>query len=881
MGGGRSRCSTSVLFVALLVLVSLGGPSAAPAADRDGGSEPEVTLIRVYDSDARGVVYEVCRGKFDPPVTDPLNPAYCQGKPEYWTQRQWQDFNSGRAEKPADQQPGKGKQPGQSGPPKVAVGQGPATAESTVPYGGSLDPTSVLGVSNPLCGEPRKLSSQQLRNCRSSRSPEAPYPVGNYGWDIHIEEGGFITSLLAPTVSFFLQFLSVFWLALLLALKGCLIVLGFAFSLSPFTDNRMLGEISQGLTRFYNNFTDPWLTALIVILGVWGLYNGIIRRRAGETLGGSLAALVMMLIAMWMIHAPGDSVGRLAAIINKTSLAAVAAPNSGRVSQPVRSYGDAMGEVWNQMTAVPFCALNFSDVAWCLKSKPSKEAIEAARDGLSEDEPLTQALVEDLPEDDEAATRVLNRRMNVVFGGATTISSLYLRFSPGSGPRDALWKYYNGEGDDHVGLPLHIGPQINVGGGTEGVAPDKVSMQGRSGLLPRMVLLVVFFLGLLGGLLLLLWIAMKLIMASASAFVLVLMAPLAMFLPAFGTAGRAAFTKWGTSLLGAVVAKLIFSALLGVVLLGSSILGSGVGGSSPALGLIATMSFWWAVFLNRERYLALLQIDPVRDQGTSFYRTMAGGYVGYRVARAAKNAIGRRRDASREQSSQRRDEQVRAGREAGDQELGRQAQQRLDVATANAKGRESLYAKAKQDAAALRADPEVQALRREGSELEPEVRERAEGKSRQLQQLEGQIDAGRSGSMADRQLLRRVGANEAAGLPRYGSREIEGAKEAIRRESSLPDDAPEHHWRAEAAGKDPKSSAGRVVIGETLEQSRAAVGATSASRLAQVDLHRLRGVSGGRRRPPQGPSSAGGSARPEGGDHMPRRRSRARDGLSR
>lgn len=878
MGVGSRERRGLRLFAALLSLACLYWPSTASAA----AAEPQVTLIRVYDSEARGVVYEVCRGEFDPPVTDPLNPAYCRGQPEYWTQSRWQAYNRASSEKQDTKKPPRDNGPPKAaGQPQVAVGQPPTGAQSAVPYGGSLDPTSVLGVTNPLCGEHRQLSARQLRNCRSSRSPEAAYPVGNYGWDIHIEEGGFITSLLAPTVSFFLQFLSVFWLALLLVLKGCLIVLGFAFSLSPFTDNQMLREIAQGLTRFYNNFTDPWLTALIVILGIWGLYNGILRRRAGETLGGTLAALVMMLIAMWMIHAPGDSVGRLAAIINKTSLVAVSAPNSGRVSQPVRSYGDAMGSVWNQMTAVPFCALNFSDVDWCLKAKPSKEAVEAARNGLSLEEPLTQALLADLPEDDAAATRVLSRRMNAVFGGATTISSLYLRFSPGSGPRDALWKYYNGEGDDHVGLPLHIGPQINIGGGTEGAAPDKVSMQGRSGLLPRMVLLVVFFFGLLGGLLLLLWIAMKLVMASASAFVLVLMAPLAMFLPVFGAAGRAAFTKWGTSLLGAVIAKLIFSALLGVVLLGSSILGSGVGGSSPALGLIATMSFWWAVFLNRERYLALLQIDPVRDEGTSFYRTMAGGYVGYRFARAAKNAIGRRRDASREQSSQRRDEQVRAGREAGDQELGRQAQQRLDVATGNAKAREGLYTKAKQDAAALRADPEVQALRREGADLQPEVRDRAEEKARQLHQLEGQIDASRSGSMADRQLLRRVGANEAAGLPRYGSREIEGAKEAIRRESSLPSDAPEHSWRAQAAGKDPKSAAGRAVINESLEQSRAAVGAASATRLSQVDLHRLRGVSGGRRRPMRGPTPSGEPGKPAGAAAGPRRRSRAREGLSR
>lgn len=863
-----------------ILLVGVAGALVAMHCQTASAAEP-VTLIRTYDSDLRGLVFEVCRGKFEPPTTDPANPVYCKGKAEYWSQERWQAYVK------SEQEPGKSEQergnPGSTGgkgKPKVASAPPPSTvpsAQPVIPYGGSLDPTTILDVTNPLCGARNQLSAQQRRNCRSSRSPEATYPLGNYGWDIHIEEGGFISSLLAPAVAFVLQIFSVVWLILLLGLKGCLIVLGFTFSLSPFTNNHMLRQIGIGLTNFYNGLTEPLLTALMVILGCWGLYNGMIRRRAGETVGGILAALVMMLGSMWMIHAPRETVGQVSEIVNETSLAAISAPTSGHLSAPVRSYNDAMGSVWNQMTEVPFCALDFSNVHWCLDAKPSKEAIEAAKGGLSQDEPFTQALLANLPEDEQAATRVLSRRMDALFGGASTIRDLYLRFSPGSGPREALWTYYNGKGDNHVGLPFHIGPQIDVGGGTTGTAPDKVSMQGRSGLLPRMVLVLVFFLGLLGGLLLLLWIAIKLVMAAASTFVLVLMAPLAMFFPAFGAAGRAAFVRWGTSLLGAMLAKLIFSALLGVVLLGSKVLGAGIGGTSPTLGLIATMSFWWAVFLNREHYLALLQIDPVRDQGTSLYRTMAGGYVGYRIAKAAKNAISSSREARQEQSMQRQEDHARAGHEGAELELTTQARQRLDAATTKAQGRESSYSQVESEAAALRRDPDLQAYRHDPEGLDPAAALRGERKSQQLAGMERSLEAGRRGATADRQVLRRVQANEAAGLPRHSRGEVEAAKEAIRREAGLSNDAPEHRWRAEAVGKDPDSAAGRQAIDESLTKTRAAVGATSSSRLDQVQLHRR--VTGGRRRSTLG---LGDSPGPAGG-RAPRvkRRSRARDGLSR
>jgi hypothetical protein len=879
MHASHTRRSSRAILVVTVTLALLAAHCQSVQA---AGA---VALIRTYDSDTRGLVYEVCRGEFNPPPTDPINPAYCNGKAEYWSQQRWQAYvkngEEGSAEA-AHKQP-KPKSPGAKNKPEVAVGPSPPSAEpaaqSAVPYGGSLDPTSVLDVTNPLCGERGELSAQQVSNCRSSGSPEAAYPPGNYGWDVHVSAGGFITSLFAPAVAFVLQLLSVFfWLFPLLILKGCLIVLGFAFSLSPFTSNPMLRQIGTGLDSFYANFTAPWLTTLMVVLGGWGLYNGIVRRRAGETVGGMLAALVMMLAAMWIIHSPRETVGSLAEIVNKASLVAVSAPSSGNLGTPVRSYDSAMSAVWDQMTAVPFCAMDFSNVHWCLDAKPSKQALEVARGGLSVDEPFAQTLLKDLPKDEAAATHVLNRRLEAVFGNASTIRDLYLRLSPGSGPREALWTYFAGKEDDHVGLPFDVGPQIDVGGGTSGAAPDKVSMQGRSGLLPRIVLVLVFALGLIGGLLLFLWLSLKLVMAAASAFVLVLMAPLAMFMPVFGAAGRAAFVRWFTSLLGAVLAKLIFSALLGVVLLGSRVLGSGIGGSSPTLGLIATMAMWWSVFLSRERYLALLQIDPVRDQGTSLYHAAAGGYVGYRIATAAKSAISRHRDEHQEQARQRHESQVRAGREAGEQELGAQAQQRLDVATSRAEGREGLRAKDQSEVGALREDPELQALRQDPSRLDPATTERAQRKAQRLRTLESGLEARRAESVADRQVLRRVRANEAAGLPRHGRDEIEGAKDAIRREAGLGAEAPDHRWRAEAVGKDPDSNAGRTAIGESLARAQSAVGATSSARLEQVDLHRLSRISGGRRR---SSSNLGASQSQPAETPRPKRRSRSRSGLSR
>jgi len=886
--GARGRLAIAIaVFAATLALAAVAGAAS------------NVALVRVYTSD--GTVFEVCKGKFDPPVTDAMNPAYCKGTLARWTETQWRAYNSGSWSgegKAPGAGAGKGKEPsakggkgaGGKGKPAVATGAKESSTEAAsapaIPYGGSLDPTAVLGIENPLCGEPSELSAQQIRNCRSSHSPEAAFPVGNYGWDVHVESGGFISSLFVPAVSFVLQLLSVLWLLLLMMLKGCLIILGFAFSLSPFTDNRMLGEIGSGLTRSFNGLTSPWLSTLFVILGGWGLYNGLIRRKTGETLGAMLMALVMMLAALWIIHSPRETVGRVSEAINSTSMTAVAAPSSGHLNAPIRSYNDAMSSVWNQMTAVPFCAMDFSDVHWCMSATPSEGALEAARSGMDNGDAFTQQLLTHLPKDKEKASQVLQEELAALFGSAPTIRQLYLRFSPESGPRDKLWDYYNGESDEQIGLPLEIGPQIDIGGGSEGHAPDKVSMQGRSGVLTRMVMVLVFTIGLLGGLLLLLWLAMKVVMATASAFVLVLAAPLAMFFPVFGQTGRTIFTRWATSLIGAIVAKLIYSGLLGIVLLGSSVIGQAVGHSSPTLGLVATMAFWWAVFLSREKYLAVFQIDPINDRGAGLYRTLAGGYLGYRVAKAATSAVGSFRSERKDRARHHRDEAAHAQRKSADSQIDAQAHQRLDVATANAEARQSSHSAQEREAQALRKDPELQGLNQDPDSLSEPARKSAEAKQGRLKELQRHLDASRPQAQADRRHLNRVRANEAAGLPPHGKPEVEGAREAIRREADLPLDAPEHRWRAQAAGKDPRSAEGREAIAASLATTRSAVGAISGERLEQVDLHRPRPGRGGQRRPTSGLRRQEPSARPTGGAQAaraprPQRRRRVRDWLSR
>ena len=106
---------------------------------------------------------------------------------------------------------------------------------------------------------------------------------------------------------------------------------------------------------------------------------------------------------------------------------------------------------------------------------------------------------------------------------------LYLRSSPGSHAREALWDYF--DNDDEY--------------------KAKVAAQGGDGALTRLSMLALFAIGLLGAILLLAWLAIRLFTQAAIAFVLLLAAPFALFFPLLGDGGRRAFKTWGLTLLGA------------------------------------------------------------------------------------------------------------------------------------------------------------------------------------------------------------------------------------------------------------------------------------------------------------------------------------------
>jgi hypothetical protein len=477
---------------------------------------------------------------------------------------------------------------------------------------GQVDPLSGLGIRNPVCDQPAEIRSQATRiSCETDGTPETLYPASNYGFDVFIPTG--VTHPIGDASAFFVgTILNGIWLGLLFVLKLTLSLLGLAFGLNPFADGQTMSRISATIGRIYAEITDPWLSTLVVCAGIWFGYKSLIRREVAAGVAGTLAAIAMLVVGLWVVHSPRESVGSLANLSNEVALSTISAPESGSLNRPVGSYAEAMSKVWTRLVEVPFAGLDFSDVHWAL-SPPPEEAVKKANEKFCEDNGALTLLAQlsnlGLDGAKEQCTKFAEKR----YGKPKRVIDLYLRSSPNSAARSALWDYF--DNDDQY--------------------KPKVAAQGGDGVITRLSMLALFAIGLLGAILLLAWLAIRLFTQAAVAFVLLLVAPFALFFPLLGDSGRRGFKTWGLTLLGAIVAKVIYAVFLSIVLLGIIILGAVDGPAGSATGFLLSAAFSWSIFLKRAELVGWMSIgDAEQRQGHGV------GYAGVEAMRLGGRVAG-------------------------------------------------------------------------------------------------------------------------------------------------------------------------------------------------------------------------------------------------
>jgi hypothetical protein len=340
-----------------------------------------------------------------------------------------------------------------------------------------------------------------------------------------------------------------------------------------------------------------------------------------------------------------------------------------------------MASVFASAVEAPWCYLEFGAVGWCRNPARLDPRLRAAGLKIAAGEQARAA------SSASAQARALEHSSEQL-RDAHSNAEVFLALPPNGPARNSI---------NEQGSLLRTLCQSSDATACRGPTAAQAQFRTGAGTWARLTGLLLIVAGVLGMLLLLGFIALRLLGAALFSLLYLLLAPAAVLAPALGESGRAAFRTWATRLFGAVVAKLTYSFLLGVVLTVMAILRdlSGLGWWTQWL---LTSAFWWSAYVRRHQVLGLAEgaIGRERVERRSVLRRV-GDVLETRKAMALGRWMKSKRDGRRAPGVEPQSERTRAKDQRADEIAEAQVGRTLEHELGEARTK-------------VQAEPETQAL---------------------------------------------------------------------------------------------------------------------------------------------------------------------------
>ncbi len=513
---------------------------------------------------------------------------------------------------------------------------------------GQADPLVSNGLGSPSCQGTTELelAAADRQHCESSGFLVSSAPTGNFGVDVHIDTG--VLGIGSNWLSSAIQDLVItpIWMGLVWAVHALVVMLEWCFTID-LLPSAQAGGLGSGLRRMESTFTRPWLALALAVASVLALYHGLIRRRVAETLGEALLMVAMMLGGLWVISDPSGTLGALGSWANQAALGTLAVAAQGTPSYPERTFGVGLDSLFGAAIEAPWCYLEFGDVAWCreparIDPRLHSAALKIAAGELAQVGCKGGSFPETCVPVSSEAAKTLEHSAEML-RGAQSNGAIFLALPPNGPARNSI----NTQGS-LLRTICQSADATNCRGRDAAPAEFRTAPQTWS----RLGGLLLIVAGSLGMLLLLGFLALRLLAAALFSLLYLLLAPAMVLVPAFGEEGRALFRRWAVQLLGTVVAKLLFSFLLGVVFALVAVISN-----LTALGWwtqwLLMSALWWGAYLRRHQALGVaagaLGREPVQRRSIASRmgsvletggRTAVDRWMGSRRPRRPAPAVG-------------------------------------------------------------------------------------------------------------------------------------------------------------------------------------------------------------------------------------------------
>src|SRR3954464_15393330 len=321
------------------------------------------------------------------------------------------------------------------------------------------------------------------------------------------------------------------------------------------------------------------MVAAILIAGIWGIWKALVQRRYSETAGALAISVLFVLIALFFVYQPQQTIGEASRLTNILSLAFLSGANRGSLDDPEQAKHQVADHLFETLIYRPWVVLEFGGLSHCVDTDRT--------DGDGFPRPVS-------PHD--PARDVCRDHLRAGRDGHGGYAPRYLKQPPGSEKRKAEYEALReGHAPDN--------PQF------AGYAVDKadapaVDIQQAGGAFQRLTFSVVVFLGALGAVVLLGTLSLAVILAQVVALVLLGFAPVALVIGIFPGAGHDVFRGWLAKLATAVFIKALYSLIIALVVAVSAALAAATGSLGFLFAFGLQTLFFWALLVYPKQITA-------------------------------------------------------------------------------------------------------------------------------------------------------------------------------------------------------------------------------------------------------------------------------------
>lgn len=425
------------------------------------------------------------------------------------------------------------------------------------------------------------------------------YPLGSYGLDEHFTAvsagvfSGVDVSGVPPMIAYFLAeglWLLTSWLA-----NTLIDLFGFAFSLDLVSGSDATGgagalaPVARAIHSVYSSvFGGPWLVVAVAIAGCWAMWRALVQRRYAETAGQLAMSLIYVVVALFFVFQPAQTIGAASAWTNEMSGAFLSVAKDGSPGSGEEAKQAGADQLFSLLVFQPWSVLEFGGVEHCVKTGT----------GSSESDPISEP-VRPLPAE---ASRRLEAGEEVIAGGKTCVndarkySSHFLRFGLGTDERNA--EYEALDHGDSSKLPEADKPSA----GYKLSAADKPATDAMEagGQYQRLLIAVVVFVAELGAFCLLGALALGVILAQVLLLLWLAFSPVALVAAAIPGRGHDFFKGWLSRLASLALRKAAYSLILAILLAVCAALSEATSQLGWLMSFGLQTLLLWTVFFQRK-----------------------------------------------------------------------------------------------------------------------------------------------------------------------------------------------------------------------------------------------------------------------------------------